>query len=81
MVKPIMKNVKYEDRDMRGILVSYQPEDMKGYIFKTTIKDIHIDDLVVVPTGTRWGFTVCKVIDIDVPIPKHISIIEIVRVV
>lgn len=39
------------------------PQDIKS--FKTFSKDIGVDDLVVVPTDTRWGFTVGKVTAVD----------------
>jgi hypothetical protein len=33
--------------------------------FKTLDPNIAVDDLVVIPTDTRWGFTVGKVTDVD----------------
>jgi len=40
----------------------------KTYGFKTFDQTIKVGDLVVVPTDTRVGFTVCKVIDVDVDV-------------
>lgn len=35
-------------------------------IFKTFDLNIKVDDYVVIPTGTRHGMTVCKVVAVDV---------------
>lgn len=37
-------------------------------IFKTLDPDISVGDFVIVPTGTRHGMTVCKVVEVDVEI-------------
>lgn len=56
--------------NIRAIKVSY--DDSQGrqqtYTFKTFDPDIEVDDLVVVPTTTRHGFTVCKVVEVDVDV-------------
>jgi hypothetical protein len=41
---------------------------LKEYVFKTLDQTIHKDDLCVVPSGTRHGFTVVKVIEEDVDV-------------
>lgn len=48
------------DVDSRGKTI---PSDVKS--FKTLNPDIKVDDLVVIPTDTRLGFTVGKVTAID----------------
>lgn len=45
-------------------LVSTPPKT----IFKTFDDDIEVDDLVVVQTDTRHGFTVVKVVEVDVEV-------------
>jgi hypothetical protein len=55
-----MVKVAYET-DAKGA-----PLEGKTYSFKTFDDTIKLDDLVVVPTGTRVGFTVVRVIDVDV---------------
>lgn len=53
----------------RAIRAVYEPHDgVKQTTFKTLDPDIKKDDLVVVPTGTRHGFTVVKVVEIDLSI-------------
>lgn len=37
-------------------------------IFKTMDPDIKVDDFVIVPTDTRHGMTVCKVVAVDIEI-------------
>lgn len=41
-------------------------QDKATYNFKTTIQDLAKDDIVVIPTSTRIGFTCVKVVDVDV---------------
>lgn len=53
---------------VRAIYAGYEPEK-KGSdkaLFKTFDPTIKVDDLIVVPTGTRYGMTVCKVLEVDV---------------
>lgn len=40
-------------------------------VFKTTDKELKVDDYVVVETGTRWGMTVMKITDVDVEIDMN----------
>lgn len=53
--------------EVRAVRVQYDPNDpgAKDYMFKTLDTTIAKDDLVVVPTSTRAGFTVCKVTEVD----------------
>lgn len=55
------------NEDVMAVQVDYggSERDVKP-LFKTLIPDLKKDDLVVVPTGTRAGFTVAKVVDVDV---------------
>jgi len=58
---------------VRQIAVAYQPSGRKDQApevtyFKTMNPDIAVDDLVVIPTDTRWNHTVVKVIKVDIPI-------------
>lgn len=56
----------------RAIACIYDPLEEnradKVTVFKTLDPTIKKDDLVIVPTGTRVGFTVVKVKDVDVDI-------------
>lgn len=55
--------------------MKFQPEYLSGgklpkgaVVFKTMDPDIKVDDFVVVPTDTRHGLTVCKVVAVDIEI-------------
>lgn len=51
----------------RAINVNYEGDaSAKVTTYKTFDQDIMVDDLVIVETDTRHGFTVCKVIETDV---------------
>lgn len=53
----------------RAIEVQYDPEYATGsQTYKTLNPDIKKDDIVVVPTNTRAGFTCVKVVGVDVNI-------------
>lgn len=70
--------------NLRAIKVSYQPkpnerDEFFGFeenghekkhvkIFKSLDPNIKKDDLVVIPTQTRYGLTVGKVTEVDVPV-------------
>lgn len=57
------------NKDVRAILVNYEPDlPTKLCMFKTLDKTIKKDDYVVVPTHTRHGMTVSKVIEVDVDV-------------
>lgn len=52
------------DDNVKAVKVSYEQGD-KGTIFKTTDKDLKVDDLVVISTNTRYNYTVGKVVEVD----------------
>lgn len=57
------------NKDVRAILVNYEPNlPEKLCMFKTLDKTIKKDDFVVVPTHTRHGMTVSKVMEVDVDV-------------
>lgn len=58
------------NKDARAIVTEYDPENQrdKRVLYKTLDPNIHKGDYVVVPTATRHGFTVVKVVDEDVPV-------------
>jgi hypothetical protein len=64
----------FKDSGVRSVRVEYDPDTpMKaGYVqthlFKTLDPNIKKDDLVIVPTDTRYKFTVAKVIEADFPV-------------
>lgn len=69
--------VTYEKIDLSQdtTKMKYNPEYLsagrlpKGaVIFKTMDPDLKVDDFVIVPTDTRHGMTVCKVVAVDVEI-------------
>ena len=60
---------------VRAVRVEYDPEISKNNnpnkLFKTLDSTLAKDDLVIVPTHTRHGFTVAKVVEIDFQIDFH----------
>ena len=73
---------------VRAISATYEKEGFDGdgrptsskpsrIIFKTFDQSIKKDDLVIVPTKTRHGFTICKVVEVDIELdlesPNHID--------
>lgn len=54
----------------RAVMVRYEPDrgGDKDVLFKTLDETIKVDDLVVIPTGTRYRFTVAKVTAVDVDV-------------
>lgn len=54
--------------DDARLLEGRYEENGKTELFKTMDPTIKIDDLVVVESGTRWGFTVVKIISDDAEI-------------
>ena len=56
------------DDNVRAVRVRYDPEDVRNadVVYKTFDTTISVDDLVVVPTKSRVGMTVAKVIEVDV---------------
>lgn len=47
---------------------SKREAEVAGYTFKTLDASLKKGDIVVVPTGTRHGFTCVKIVENDVPI-------------
>ena len=70
------KSVFLINNKVRAINVNYDNERIHGspdkyksvYTFKSLDPTIKKDDLVIVPTDTRHGFTVVKVVDTDVDV-------------
>lgn len=60
------------NKSIRPVKVEYDPDNYKNNSphvrFKTIDQTIKKDDLVVVTTGTRHGFTVAKVLEVDFPV-------------
>lgn len=55
------------DQEPRCILADYENgPNPKTCEFKTNDMSIKVDDYIVVPTNTRHGMTVCKVVKVDV---------------
>lgn len=55
------------NKHVRAMNVTYEEGDgAKKTAFKTLDPDIKEDDLVVVETDTRHGFTVCRVVESDI---------------
>lgn len=53
--------------NVRAIVCVYE-KDEKRVVFKSLESALKVDDLVVVPTQTRHGFTVVKIIEVDVEV-------------
>lgn len=58
---------------IRAMKTIYQPEtegakSQQRYTFKTIDKDLKVGDLVLVPSDTRFGFTVNQIVDADVEV-------------
>lgn len=62
-------NVFLYNKDARAVDVCYDIEtpvtDQKAYTVKTVIPDLKEGELVMIPTSSRDGFTVVKVIELD----------------
>lgn len=60
------------NHEIRAIRTSYEPgtngKDPSTYTFKTIDPTIKKGDFVVVPTDTRWGYTVNRVEAVDVDV-------------
>lgn len=65
------------DKTVRSVRVEYDPDNKYNNNpmrwFKTIDPDIKDGDLVVVQTNTRYGFTICKVVEIDFPVDFNSS--------
>ena len=67
---------------VRAVATAYQNEkkdtgydEDRHYTYKTFDPNIKVDDLVIVPTGTRHGMTIVKVVAVDVE-PDYDSSID-----
>ena len=57
------------NKNVRAVLCNYEPDAPdKKVMFKTLDPAIREGDLVIVPTKTRHGFTVSKVVETDVDV-------------
>lgn len=57
------------NKNVRAVLCNYEPElPDKKVMFKTLDQDIQEGDMVIVPTKTRHGMTVSKVVETDVDV-------------
>lgn len=58
------------NQDARCMKVIYEPDTIGTQqtreMFKTFDKSLKVDDFVIVPTGTRFNLTVCKIVAVDV---------------
>lgn len=70
-------NIFLVNKDVRAIMTDYgdpSNQPVKNQVmFKTLDQSIKKDDLVVIPTHTRQGMTVVKVIEVDVPFDFNIT--------
>jgi hypothetical protein len=69
------------NKNVRAVLCNYEPDAPdKKVMFKTLDPTIKVDDLVIVPTKTRHGMTVSKVVetDVDVDFDSHTPVCWIV---
>lgn len=53
--------------EIMAMQVLYE-ENGKPGIFKTILKDLKVDDIVVVESSTRWGYTTAKVSALNVDV-------------
>lgn len=57
------------NKNVRAVLCNYEPDlPDKKCMFKTLDPTVKVGDLVIVPTKTRHGMTVSKVIEADVDV-------------
>ena len=56
------------DKNIRGIVAVYNDTDStdQGVFYKTFDDSLAVDDIIVVPTKTRLGYTTNKVVKVDV---------------
>lgn len=63
------------DKTVRPVRVEYDPDNKYNnnpmFQFKTIDPAIKVGDLVIVQTNTRYGFTICKVVEIDYAVDFH----------
>jgi len=57
------------NKNVRAVMCNYEPDaEHKTTMFKTLDPTIKVSDLVIVPTKTRHGMTVSKVVEVDVDV-------------
>lgn len=57
------------NKNVRAVMCNYEPDaEHKTTMFKTLDPDIRVGDFVIVPTKTRHGMTVSKVVETDVDV-------------
>jgi hypothetical protein len=57
------------NENVRAVLCNYEPDSPdKKVMFKTIDPNIKVGDYVIVPTRTRHGMTVSKVVEVDVDV-------------
>lgn len=57
------------NKNVRAVMCNYEPDaEHKTTMFKTLNVGIRVGDLVIVPTKTRHGMTVSKVVETDVDV-------------
>ena len=65
--------------DVRAVAAIYEPDDearngaAKRTVFKTLDQTIDVDDIVIVESGTRHGYTIVKVVEVDVDLDLESS--------
>lgn len=60
--------------NVQGVRVNYDGATNKAYTFKTFDNTLEKGDLVLVPTETRHGYTVCKIEEINVDLDQESDI-------
>lgn len=57
------------NKNVRAILATYEADEKSPReMFKTLDPELAVGDLIIVPTITRHGMTVCKVVEVDVEV-------------
>lgn len=57
------------NKNVRAVMCNYEPDAPdKKVMFKTLDPNIRVGDFVIVPTKTRHGMTVSKVVEVDVDV-------------
>lgn len=68
-INPTLTVFLIDPENVRAVRCRYEaPEHAATTMFKTMDKTIVKDDLVLIPTNTRHGFTVVKVTELDVEV-------------
>ncbi len=57
------------NKNVRAVMCNYEPDAPdKKVMFKTLDPNVRVGDLAIVPTRTRHGMTVSKVVEVDVDV-------------